>query len=55
MEEKKNNTSSKDKDNAKQDESKREKGITYFRCSIHQVSYPKGGSCPECDKGKISR
>jgi hypothetical protein len=29
-----------------------EKDLTYVRCPIHRVEYPKGGQCPVCAADK---
>ena len=28
------------------------KGITFITCPIHNISYPKGSTCPQCDSDK---
>ena len=40
--------------NGKNDEEKKrvEKGLTYNRCPIHGVTYPKGQRCPRCEAEK---
>jgi len=30
-------------------------GTTWARCGVHGVDYPRGGSCPQCDRERQQR
>ena len=50
--EKKNQKKEEDKKNQHFPQDIIAEGITFIRCPIHNLSYPKGASCPKCDLQK---
>lgn len=37
---------------AQQDQGLDEKTQVFLRCEIHNISYPQGTKCPECEKNQ---